>query len=391
MDVRVLGPLQVWDAGQELALGGIRPSALLAMLVLNLNQVVSMDALVDGLWGPEPPDKATDNIHVTVSRLRKTLRGDRPAPSTGGVLKRRRPGYLLELDPDSVDLLRFERLAREGTEMVSATPDVAATRFAQALQLWRGPALSEFAALPFAQAEIPRLAEQRLNVAVARIRADLVLGRHAELIAELEAMVARHPLHERLYEQLMLALYRSGRQADALEAYRRARRTFTDELGIEPGRALQELETAVLAQDPHLDYTPTPSTAKPAHSAETGPADAAAPLTSAAPSIAATPGSVGAAHIWNVPARNPHFIGRGDLLDQLRRWLQSERTLAVQALYGLGGSARPNWSSSTRTGTPTITTWCGGSTRNNRCLSPSSSSVWPPGWGCPPTRSPPRW
>src|SRR5664279_3823806 len=161
--------MQVWDAGVELVLGGTKTSAVLAMLVLNLNRVVSMDALVDGLWGPEPPGKATSAIHVSVSRLRKTLQGNRPAPAAGGVVKRRRPGYVLELDPDSVDLQRFERLAREGT--AAAAPGVAADRFARALQLWRGPALAEFAALPFAQAEIPRLAEQRLNVVVARVQA----------------------------------------------------------------------------------------------------------------------------------------------------------------------------------------------------------------------------
>ena len=334
MDIRVLGPLQVWDAGQELALGGIRTSAVLAMLVLNLNRVVSMDALVDGLWGPEPPDKPTGSIHVGVSRLRKALLGDRPAPSAGGALKRRRPGYVLELDPESVDLLRFERLAREGTEALQAAPEVAADRFAQALQLWRAPALAEFAALPFAQAEIPRLAEQRMNVLVARIQADLVMGRHAELVGELEGLVARHPLHERLHEQLMVSLYRSGRQADALEAYRRARRTFADEMGIEPGRALQELERAVLAQDSHLDYTPPPSMTELAHTADIGAAGMAAPAT---PPVATTAGSAGGAPIWNVPARNPHFTGRTAMLDQLHERLESERTLAVQSLYGLGG------------------------------------------------------
>ena len=154
MDVRVLGPLQVWDTGQELALGGIRTSAVLAMLVLNLNRVVSMDALVDGLWGPEPPDKPTGSIHVKCVPVAEGVAGDRPEPSTGGALKRRRPGYVLELDPESVDLLRFERLAREGTAALPSAPDVAAARFAQALQLWRGPALTEFVALPFAQAEI---------------------------------------------------------------------------------------------------------------------------------------------------------------------------------------------------------------------------------------------
>ena len=336
MDVRVLGPLQVWDAEQELALGGTRPAALLAMLVLNLNRVVSMDALVDGFWGPNPPDTATSSIHVAVSRLRKALQS--PGASTGGVVKRRRPGYLLELDPERVDLPQFERLAREGTELFPAAPHVAAGRFAEALRLWRGPALNEFAGLPFAQAEIPRLTEHRLNVTVARIHADLVLGRHAELIPELEALIARHPLDERLQEQLMLSLYRSGRPADALDAYRRARQTFADELGIDPGRALQKMETAVLAQDPHLDYTPAASLVTLASPADSGSVAAAAALTSVTPSVAAAaPTSAVRAGIWNVPARNPHFTGRGDLLDRLHRWLQSERTLTVQALYGLGG------------------------------------------------------
>src|SRR6478752_4713407 len=328
VDVRMLGPLQVWDAGEELALGGTKTSAVLAMLALTVNRVVSMDALVDGLWGSSAPDAATAAIHVSVSRLRKVLR-DRPGRSAGGVLNRRRPGYVLELDPEAVDLLRFERLAMEGKATFSTAPDVAADRFAQALRLWRGPALAEFADLPFAQAEIPRLAEQRLNVVVARIEADLAMGRHFELVAELEGLLARHPLNERLHEQLMLSLYRSGRQADALDAFRRARRTFSDELGIDPGRALRELETAILAQDQHLDYTSPPTAAN-----GTG---AVVPPTAAAPPAPTARASGAVTRVWRVPPPNPHFIGRTALLDQMHERLQSQRTLAVQALYGLGG------------------------------------------------------
>jgi DNA-binding SARP family transcriptional activator len=331
VEVRILGPLQVWDADRELVVGGPRTSAVLAMLVLNVNRVVPMDFLVDGLWGPDPPDTATSSIHVSVSRLRKALQGNTSVQPAGGVLRRRRPGYLLELDPNSVDLTRFERLAREGTRAMPEAPGVASARFAQALELWRGPPLSEFTGMPFAQAEIPRLDEARLTVLVGRVQAELALGRHAELIGELEGLVTRHPLHERLHEQLILALYRSGRQAEALDAYRRARRVFADELGIDPGKALQDIEAAVLAQDSALNYVPPAIEARPPPAAAIP-----APGTVEPPASAAT----GAARpdVWNVPARNPHFTGRGALLEELHDRLRSgQDTLVVQALYGLGG------------------------------------------------------
>jgi DNA-binding SARP family transcriptional activator len=351
MDVRILGPLEVWVAGRSLALGGTKQRAVLAMLVLHANQVVAIDHLVDGLWGQTPPDGATNVVQVYVSRLRKTLRAaspegsagwsegraDRPEGQAAAVLARRKPGYLLQLDTDELDLARFERLADQGTQALRGVPELAAARLGEALRLWRGRPLAEFTDEPFAQAESARLAEQHLAVLQARIEADLALGRHAELVAELQALVAEYPLQEGLHQQLLLSLYRSGRQAEALEAYQRTRKLLAEELGIDPGHALQELQGAILAQDRSLDWTP-PTESKPTvGTGRTGvpprPADGA-PAAAAADQLptARFPDA------WNVPMRNPHFTGRAGLLEQLHQRLHAgEHTLVVQALYGLGG------------------------------------------------------
>jgi DNA-binding SARP family transcriptional activator len=271
-------------------------------------------------------------VQVYVSRLRKALTTDPSGGRTDGVVRRRAPGYLLELDPDCLDLHRFQRLAREGTQALPGAPSQAAGLLAAAVDLWRGPPLAEFAGMPFAQAEIPRLEEARLTVLAARIDADMRLGRHATLVGELDALVARYPLREGLHGQLMLCLYRSGRQAEALDAYRRARRVFSEEMGIDPGRTLQELEAAVLAQDPGLDLT-APTIHVPAAADGTD----AAPTAPAAGAPAAFPFGQGPA-VWKVPARNPHFTGREDVLGELHERLRSGGgTLVVQALYGMGG------------------------------------------------------
>jgi DNA-binding SARP family transcriptional activator len=254
MDFRILGPLEVRDGDRVIALGGTRQRAVLAVLLLHANQVVSSERLIDELWGEEPPKAAAASLRVFVSELRKALEPKRGRRAEGQVLLTRPPGYLLRAERDELDLSRFERLLEEGRQrLVADMPEVAAQTLREALALWRGPALADFAYEPFAQAATARLEELRVTALELRIEADLALGRHSELVGELEALVAEHPLHERLRRQLMLALYRSGRQSEALDTYRQARRALVEELGIEPSPALQELERAILRQDSALD------------------------------------------------------------------------------------------------------------------------------------------
>jgi DNA-binding SARP family transcriptional activator len=246
MEFRILGPLEVWDQGVELSLGGPKPRALLALLLLHANEVVPADRLIDELWGADSPQSAAAALRVNVSRLRKSL----PA----NVLTTRSPGYVVRVDPDRLDLHRFEHLVDEGRALLDRGLAVdASDRLHEALTLWRGSALADFAYESFAQAAIARLEEIRLAAIELRIEADLALGRHDGLVGELEALIAEEPLRERLRRYLMTALYRSGRQAEALHAYQEARRALVDGLGIEPGSALQELERAILRQDPSLD------------------------------------------------------------------------------------------------------------------------------------------
>jgi YVTN family beta-propeller protein len=256
---RILGPLEVEDGPQSLRLGGPQQRALLALLLLRANEVVPVDEIIDGLWGTEPPASATKSVHALISKLRRTLEGQ-PAGGTNGeavengVLLTRPHGYVLTVLDGELDLHRFQSLMEEGRGALAAgeVPE-AADRLREALALWRGPPLTEFAYESFAQVEISRLEELRLSGVEERVEAELALGLHRDLIAELEALVSRNPLRERLRGQLMLALYRSGRQAQALEAYQRARRTLVDELGIEPSPALQRLEQAMLQQDESLE------------------------------------------------------------------------------------------------------------------------------------------
>src|SRR6478752_910239 len=238
MEVRILGPLEVVHSGAPLALGGTKQRAVLAMLVLRVNRVVSTDFLISGLWGTTPPTDPTNVVHVYLSRLRKVLCPPGADDATDGKILRRKPGYLLDLDPEHLDLRRFERLVREGTHALPVAPDVASSALAQALDLWRGVPLAEFADEPFAEQEVTRLQESQLAALTSRIEADLSLGRHAQLIGELETITDRHPLHEGFRRQLIVCLYRSGRQAEALDAYRRTREAFADELGIDPGQEL---------------------------------------------------------------------------------------------------------------------------------------------------------
>jgi YVTN family beta-propeller protein len=246
MEFRVLGPFEVSERGQLLEVGAGKQRALLALLLLRPGEVVSTDRLIDALWEERPPASALNSVHIYVSQLRKAL--------GNGRLKTRGHGYLLALEPEQLDLGRFERLLAEGRELLAeGEAERAAEALRAALALWRGPPLSDFASEPFAHGEIARLEELRLAALEERIEADLALGRHAALVSELEALVREHPLRERLRAQLMLALYRSGRQAEALDAYQQAHRMFAEELGLEPGRTLQELEGAILRQDAQLD------------------------------------------------------------------------------------------------------------------------------------------
>jgi len=245
VEFRLLGPLEALVDGAPLPLGPPQQRALLALLLLSPNEVVSRDRIVDELWGERPPATATKLVQVYVSALRKVLAPD--------VLVTRAPGYLLQVEPDARDLDRFQRHVDEGNAALAAgTPARAAEAFRAALALWRGPALADLALVPFAQAPAERLEQLRLEAASDRIEADLALGR-GDVVPELEELIAEHPLRERLRGQLMRALYRSGRQAEALSAYQDARRTLVDELGIEPSRELRELEQAILRQDAGLD------------------------------------------------------------------------------------------------------------------------------------------
>ena len=256
MDFRILGPLDVHDGDRQLALGGVRQRALLGLLLVHANEVVSSDRLVDALWGEAGLGEGSKALQVAVSRLRKVIGPE--------VLLTRAPGYELRVEPGELDLHRFERLVAQGRSALAGGDAAAASQtMGEALELWRGPPLDDLSFEASLQTELSRLEELHLAALEDRIEADLALGRQAELIGELEAMTKRHPLRERLRGQLMLALYRSGRQAEALDVYRDTRRTLVDELGIEPGRALKDLERGILAQDSALEpeaRTPAVST-----------------------------------------------------------------------------------------------------------------------------------
>ena len=235
-----------------MSLGGAKQRAVLALLLLGANEVVSTDRLIDELWGDSPPESAANMLQGYVSHLRKLLEPGR-GRGEHEVLVSRAPGYVLHVRCNQLDAACFERLATEGRRLLAnREADAAAERLRAALALWRGGALDDLAYEAFARADIDRLEELRLQTLGDRIDAELALGRHEALVAELRELVDRHPLRERLRAQLMAALYRSGRQAEALEVYREARKTLTDELGVEPGPALRELEQKILRQDPEL-------------------------------------------------------------------------------------------------------------------------------------------
>lgn len=244
-EFRILGPLEVRDpSGVDVPLGGQKQRAVLALLLLHAGRVVPTDRLLDDLWGEQPPPTASSSLQNLVSQLRKILGRD--------VIVTRPPGYVLQVEAAQVDLRRFEQTLAKAREV---EPAARAALLREALGLWHGPPLAEFAFERFAENEIGRLEDLRLAAVEERIEADLELDRHAELVGELEGLVAEHPYRERLRGQLMLALYRSGRQAEALRVYQETRHALVDELGIEPSRSLQQLHASILRQEAGLEQT----------------------------------------------------------------------------------------------------------------------------------------
>jgi DNA-binding SARP family transcriptional activator len=244
---RILGPLEVSGGQGPLTLGGSKQRALLALLLLSAGRVVPTDTLVDQLWGERPPRTAVTSLQNFLSQLRKLLGSD--------IVVTQSPGYLLRVERSQIDAFRFEQMLNEAKVLDAAERS---RKLVEALALWRGQPLADFTFEAFAQAEIRRLEGLHASALEDRIDADLEAGRHNELIGELQSLIETHPLRERLRAQLMLALYRSGRQAESLQLYHETRRALVEELGVEPGRALQELFARLLRQDPALELGATP-------------------------------------------------------------------------------------------------------------------------------------
>src|SRR5215208_2457711 len=249
MEFRILGPLEIGDTQSPIVLEAARQRALLGALLLHPNEAISVERLIDELWGARPPATAAKLIHSYISQLRRRLGAD--------LIVTRPPGYLLRLDDDALDGARFRRLSAEGRRLALAGDhDRAAARYREALALWRGPPLADVVFESFARNEVERLEEERLATLADRIECELALGRHDQLVPELEALVKQEPFRERVRRQLMLALYRAGRQADALDAYRQARQMLGDELGVDPSPGLEQLYRSILRQEPSLIIAP---------------------------------------------------------------------------------------------------------------------------------------
>ena len=256
MEFLILGPLEVSEDGRKLALGGPKQRAVLAHLILRANRVVPSDLLIDGLWGEEPPESARNTLQTYVYRLRKVL-GD-------GRIEGRDGAYVLAALPDEIDAARFEVLLKQGKASIATNPAAAAATLSDALSLWRADALADVSDEPSLRGEAARLEELRLAATEHRIAAEIAMGGHSTVVAELESLTARYPLRERMWANLMLALYRFGRQAEALHTYERAREVLAEELGTEPSAELQYLHEQILRRDPSLGRTePTRTTVRP--------------------------------------------------------------------------------------------------------------------------------
>ncbi len=337
-EFRILGSVEVSDGGVLRDLGGLRERTLLARLLLAQGQVVPAERLADDLWAGQPPPNCMATLRVYISRLRRAL-------GTGsGAVATHPPGYRIVLGDGDLDAHRFETLvAAARRDMARGEPEAAAARLREALGLWRGPALSDVADFAFAQADVARLEEARLAALEDRVDADLAGGRHASLASELDGLVAEHPLRERLCGQRVLARYRCGRQAEALQAYQDLRGRLDDELGIEPNPALQRLQQAILRQDPGLDWRP------PAAGPETepgGPEPAPVPAPKPARPESAGPESAGPESAGpesarpgpgRLPAQASSFIGRESELATIEQLLGLSRLLT---LTGPGGSGK---------------------------------------------------
>ncbi len=275
MEFRILGPVQVLRDGQAIEPGSPKQRALLLNLLVHHGRVVSRDRLIEDLWAGSPPSTGLGVLQNYVSQLRKALGTD--------VVVTRGPGYALEVEPADIDSVRFERLAEDARAALRAgDASRAVEQVRRALELWRGPALADVAGEPFAQAEIARLDGLRAVAVETELEAEIAGGRHREVIGRFEALLAEHPLRERLWWLLMLALYRAGRQADALRAYQKARGLLRDELGLDPGAPLRDLEAAILRQDPELDHLLVPA-APQAPDRPGAPAAAVAPMARLSP------------------------------------------------------------------------------------------------------------
>jgi DNA-binding SARP family transcriptional activator/predicted ATPase len=274
LEFRMLGPLEVRRGSTVVDLGSQKQRAVVAALLVEANRVVSLDRLIEELWGGEPPARATSTLQAYISNLRRALEPDRGRRMPSRVLVTQPPGYVLRVEPNDVDTIRFEALVSRGRRLLGEGSFVAARDLLNAaLALWRGPALADLAHEAFVQSEATRLEELRLAALEDRLQADLILGNHAEIVPELEALMGTHPYRERLWGFLMLALYRSGRQVDALNAYQTARAILADELGIDPSPELQKLQVEILQQDPALGWrgSPTRTSSTPLETVNGGP------------------------------------------------------------------------------------------------------------------------
>jgi ABC-type transport system substrate-binding protein/DNA-binding SARP family transcriptional activator len=322
----ILGPLEVCRSGRAVPLGGPRQRAVLALLLLEANRVVSMDRLAEDLWGGHPPEGWATTLQIYVVHLRRALEPGRPKGAAASVLVTKGRGYLLRVDPGQLDAARFQDGFAAGRAALEAgRPAEAAGTLRAALELWRSPVLADLADYAFTRPEAARLEELRLAALEARIDADLALGRHDALTAELEHLAGEHPLRERLHGQLMLALYRCGRQAEALAAYRRVHGLLAEELGIDPGEPLQRLHASVLAHDPALDWRPGSQTLI---SAEDDRAGAGTPVTSPRP---------GRPRRWPAGGSRELVWARR----RARRLLAIGSALAVAAAVSIVALARP--------------------------------------------------